>query len=118
MSTYLTANDFLTGIAGTSEDFEIPGLGMIQIRSLSVMDVRRIDKEAGGDPMQMGLLMAQVGIVNPKLSAEQAARFQDSHPGILAAISKRISVLSGLSEDVEKKVGNGSSPEQNQEPQS
>ena len=118
MNTYLTADDFLTGIAGTNEDFVIPGLGKIQIRSLSVMDVRRIDKEAGGDPMQMGLLMVQTGMVTPKLTAEQAARLQDSHPGIVAGISKRISVLSGLSEDAEKKVGSGSLPEQNQEPQS
>ena len=118
MNTYLTADDFLTGIAGTSEDFQIPGLGNIQIRSLSVMDVRRIDKEAGGDPMQMGLLMVQTGMVTPKLTAEQAARLQDSHPGTVAAISKRISVLSGLSEDAEKKVGSGFLPEQNQEPQS
>lgn len=108
MSNYLSANDFLTGIAGTSEDFEIPNLGTIQIRSLSVMDVRRIEKEGEGDPMKMGLLMTQAGIVNPKLTQEQAERLQDSHPGTVAAISKRISVLSGLSEDVEKKVGNGS----------
>jgi len=108
MGNYLSADVFITGIAGTSEDFEIPNLGTIQIKSLSVMDVRRIEQEGENDPMKMGLLMAQAGIVKPVLSPEQAERLQHSHPGTVAAISKRISVLSGLSDDVEKKVGNGS----------
>lgn len=108
MSNYLSASDFITGIAGTSEDYEIPGVGVIQIRSISVMDVRRIDKEANGDQVAMGLLMVQAGIAIPKLTPEEAARLEESHPGIVGEISKRISVLSGLSEDVEKKVGSGS----------
>jgi len=108
MSNYLSANDFITGIAGTSEDYDIPGVGVIQIRSISVMDVRRIEKEANGDPMAMGLMMVVAGMVNPKLTPEDTARLEESHPGIVGAISKRISVLSGLSEDAEKKVGSGS----------
>lgn len=106
--SYLSADDFLTGIAGTTVDFEIDGLGTIQIRSLSVMDVKRISAEANGDPMVMGLKMAQAGIVTPALTPEQAERLQDSNPGVVAAISKRIAELSGMSEEVEKKVGDGS----------
>jgi len=56
----------------------------------------------------MGLKMAQAGIVTPALTTEQAERLQDSNPGVVAAISKRIAELSGMAEDVEKKVGDGS----------
>lgn len=108
MTTYLSADDFLTGITGGTEDFEIPGIGKIQIRSLSVADVKTIDAKAKGNEIDAGLLMAAAGIVEPKLSAEQLEKLQSARPGIIAKISRRVSQLSGMTAEADPLVGAGS----------
>jgi hypothetical protein len=106
--SYLSADDFLVGITGGTDDLSIPGVGTIKVRALDYIDVQRINKESAGDEMQAGFLMACSGIVEPKLSADHLAQLQKARPGVIALISKRVSELSGMREDIEKKAGNGS----------
>lgn len=108
MNKYLNIDEFLTGIVGGIEDFEIAGLGIIQIKALDYLDVKNITTESKGDELQAGLLIAFKGIVEPKLSVENLEQLGKAKPGIIALISKRVSQLSGMSEDSEKKVGIGS----------
>lgn len=106
--SYLSADDFLTGITGGTEDLTIPGVGTIKVRALDYLDLQRINREAGGDEMQAGFLMAAVGIAEPKLSEQQLEQLQKARPGVIAQISKRVSELSGMSKSAENLAGAGS----------
>lgn len=108
MNTYLNLDEFLTGIIGGTEDFIIEGLGTIKIKALDYLDIKEITNQSKNDELQAGLLIAFKGIAEPKLSMEHLDQLGKAKPGIIAAISKRVSQLSGMSEDSEKKVGIGS----------
>lgn len=108
MATILTAEDFVTGITGITEDLTIPGLGTIRVKSLSVLEVKQIDAKAKGDQIETGLLMASSGIAEPKLSSEQLDQLQNARPGIIAQISRRVAQLSGMTAEADPLVGAGS----------
>lgn len=108
MSNYLNLDEFLTGIIGGTEDFVIEGLGTIKIKALDYLDIKEITTQSKNDDLEAGLLMVFKGIAEPKLSMENLEQLGKAKPGLIAAISKRVSQLSGMSEDSEKKVGIGS----------
>jgi len=116
--SYLTAEDLLKGITGESEDYEIEGLGTIQIRSLSVSEVQRIYAEAAtnkkGEDHDTGKLMALAlfyGLVQPKLGKNAIAKLIDGKAGPVLNAAKRIMELSGMSDEdeLDSLSGGGSS---------
>lgn len=114
MSKYLTADEFIVGITGGTQDVAIKGLGTIKIRALSVLDVEKIAREVGGNDVRAGLAMVQYGIVEPALSAEQLQQIEQARPGVIAQISQAVQRLSGITRDaeaaesLENLAGNGS----------
>ena len=110
MTSYLSEADFLTGITGGTEDFHIEGVGTIRIRALEYQDVARIDREAQGDSMRAGFLLAAAAIMEPALTPEGMQQLEHARPGVLLAITRRVNEISGLGdqENLEKKAGIGS----------
>ena len=52
--TYLSADDFIKAITAEREDYEVPGVGMVKIRALSLHEVDKVRRGAiakkGDDP--------------------------------------------------------------------
>ena len=108
MAKYVNADDFLLGIVGGAADLEISGVGTIRVRAIDYMDLDRINREAQGNEIMAGFLMASAAIVEPQLTEEQLQLLQKARPGVIAAISKRVQELSGIREDMENLAGGGS----------
>ena len=105
---YLSADDFLAGITGEAVDFELPGVGTIQVRSLTTAEVMRM-RTVTQDEVMLSVLTVQYGLVAPKLDTAGVARLQEAKPGVIQKIARHIMELSDMLEDAEKKVGTGSS---------
>ena len=99
--SYISADDFLSGVTGEELDFDVPGLGMVKIRSLTTREVGKINREADGDPGKMMAMAVRDGLVEPQLSGDVLAVLNDAKPGPIADISRRIIELSGMSEEAE-----------------
>lgn len=111
---YLSAADFLAGITGKPEDFDVPGLGLIQIRSLTTIESGELNRKHGGDGVALMLASVRMGLVQPALTEAQLEQLGQAKPGTIQLISDRIMSLSGIietkaeQEALEKKAGNGS----------
>lgn len=111
MTKYLGNAEFLASLAKQEHDHEIPGVGVVRIRSLTtreVHDLRHRYMSKGDDQVGMfqieSLLMA---MVDPKLSKENLEAMLEGRPGIIANISDRILELSGLTEESKNGHGGG-----------
>lgn len=96
MSKYLTQSDFLTGILGTPEDLEVPDLGIVLVRALSVAEVTTIQRQHTGDTTGMMLAAIGYGLVEPKLDEPAIEAMQNAAAGYVVTIANRIMVLSGM----------------------
>lgn len=101
--SYISADDFLTGVLGQAADFEVSGVGTVQVRSLTFAEVRSINQAHKGDEEGIALAAVVTGLVQPALSAEQAARLEQARPGVVAELSQRIMQLSGMMDDLPAK---------------
>jgi hypothetical protein len=108
MSGYISADDFLTGILGEPIDLDVPGLGRVQIKPLSMLEVKQMREQYGADGMGLTVGAVAMGMVAPKLDKEQAARLWEARPGPLTTIGQRILEISGMTEDAPNAVGAGS----------
>ena len=99
MGKYLTQSDFLTGILGTKEDLEVPGLGMVAVRALTVAEVTDIQKRYTGDTTTMMLAAISFGLVDPALDDAAIEAMQNAAAGYVVTIANRIMVLSGMMDD-------------------
>jgi hypothetical protein len=106
--SYLSIDDFFSGITGSAEDLALPGLGTVRVRSLEAIEVQQIRAQAGDNEMEMSFLSIIFGMVEPALSREHLEQLHRAKPGIVATITRRIMELSGMVEDSEKKAGSGS----------
>lgn len=98
---YLTADDFLSGIVVTPEDFEGP-LGLVSLRGLTTMEVNRIRKAAGNDETAMFVSVIVEGMVYPKLPQDAVEQLQNGSFGKILPYAQRIQALSGLSVNAEQ----------------
>ena len=113
---YVSAGDFMAGIMGTPEDFDVPGVGVVQLRSLTVAEVRTINQQHAGDNTGIMLATVGTGLVQPVLTAEQLQQLDGARAGAVADIAERIMQLSGMvetlpaakAEDLGNAVGGGS----------
>lgn len=113
---YLSADDFLTAIMGESDDMDVPGIGIIRIRALTLAEVdavrRRATGKKGDDP-DAGKLMAwslYYGMVEPKLPEAAVEKLLTGSAGKLTKVARRIMAISGLgdSEEADPLAGAGS----------
>lgn len=96
---YLSQADFLTGILGTPEDFDVPGLGLVQLRALTVAEVSQINKDAGDDNMAQMTGAIAHGLLAPKLDEAAISQMRTSGAaGYVMKIATRIMELSGMIE--------------------
>lgn len=93
--TVVSAVDFLAGVVGEPELFEVEGL-VVKIRSLTYAEVARINKEFDGNNFEMTFQSAKLGLVEPKLTDEQLEQLRSARPGPITAIAKRVLTISGL----------------------
>lgn len=93
--TYLTKADFLAGITLTPQDFEVEGLGMVQVRGLNMVDLDELRSKFGDNEIMLMLHGAHRGLVNPQLSVDDLDVFGQGNPDIIVAIGKRVFELSG-----------------------
>jgi len=108
--TVTSAVDFIAGLTGEPELFEVEGL-VVKIRSLTYAEVARINKEFDGNNFEMTFQSAKLGLVEPKLNDEQLEQLRAARPGPITAIAKRVLEMSGLGGDSNGPlaVGGGSS---------
>lgn len=111
---YLSASDFIAAITVQSVDLEVPDLGTVQVRGLTLVEVQSLADDINNNPQTAAARAIGIGMVNPRLTDAQIEQLQSgTRSGALNAvtlISNRIFELSGLAagEVLEKKVGNGS----------
>lgn len=100
--SYLTPDDFLRGMLGEPEDFEVAGLGLVRVRGLSVAEVARAKQSARDDPLLLMVHMVAVGMVEPSLTAQQMLSLRAGMTPAFQAIGVRVAELSGLADDQEQ----------------
>lgn len=107
---YVSADDFLAGILGETVDYELAGVGLVQVRTLTFAEVRELTRRHQGDVEALTLGAVALGLVQPALTAEQAARLEQAKVGVIAELSGRIMQLSGMVEGLpavtEEALGN------------
>jgi hypothetical protein len=114
LSKYLSTADFLAGITGKPEDFDLPGVGLIQVRSLTTAESGEMNRKHSGDGVALMLATVRMGLVQPALDDTQLQLLESAKPGVIQVISHRIMELSGIVEtkaeldELEKKAGPGS----------
>lgn len=111
MSRYLTKADFLAGITLKPVDFEVDGLGTVQVRGLSIAESTAINDRCGEDNIKKGMEAVVVGMCNPQLSLDDVQALYDGDPRKVSALAVRISELSGSGDEKAQGplAGNGSS---------
>lgn len=111
---YISKDGFLTALTITEEDFTLPGeLGTVRIKPLSLSDRAGIQKQNTGKDGKLDILAMQTaalltGLVQPKLTQDDLAALRAGRPALVDAITLRIMETSGMQDDFEKKVGDGS----------
>lgn len=106
---YLSAEDFLAGIQCTPIDFEVPGLGVVKVRSLSSTELNQLGRKHQEDGFAMTMACIRIGLVLPVLSEDQFQQLYDGSAKYALLIGTRIMEISGAGDQVqlEKKVGSG-----------
>lgn len=100
----LNKADFLKGLLGKTENFELEGFGIVVLKGLSVKDLETIRSLANEDEMLAALYTIVFGVVEPELTIEDINLIKDANISTAMKLSKRISELSGLvDEDKEDK---------------
>ena len=107
MSKYLSADDFLKGIIGEEEDFEIEGVGTIRIRPVGMGEAMRISSVALTDAERFVQLLSRA-IVSPQLDETQVQALYGATADKLRPILDRISAMTGKAEDADPLAGGGS----------
>lgn len=108
MSNYISADDFLTGILGTSEDYVVPTVGTVRIRPLTMAEARALSQKYGGDTFGLTIGAIVAGLEQPRLTEEQVAQLERGAAGPMSELAQRIMALSGMITDkaIEEKLGN------------
>lgn len=105
---YLTASDLLAAAAGQTIDFDAPGLGMIKVRSLTVLEYSEVEKTP--DPLHKIAQTISIGMVDPHVSIDDLLAMRIGAIELLTPIAVRINELSAMgdSEALENFRGGGS----------
>lgn len=93
-----SAVDFLAALAGETEIFETSGLA-VELRSLTFAEVQQLGTKYKNESTEMAFQALALGLLSPKLDAEQLATLRVGRPGPLMKIAQRVMQLSGMTED-------------------
>lgn len=110
MSSYINKNDFLAALAGIPVDYELPGVGKVKVRGLTLLESNELQRKYNGDGLAVMCEAITLCVVEPKLDASDVAAIQRSQQRLVLELGHKIQVLSGMvqDEDLEKKAGLGS----------
>lgn len=92
---YLTAEDFLAGVAITPEDFDGP-IGRVSLRGLTTLEVNHVRKLAQADEVNFFAQVLITGMEYPKLDASAADKLVNGSFGRIFPYIQRIQALSGM----------------------
>jgi hypothetical protein len=108
----MTEADFIDGILLRGVPFDVPGLGCVEVRGLSMVEIGDLRSKHTDDPVAQVIGAVRAGLLTPKLSETGIKALHDGNPGPIVAISNRIFELSGQgNRDVQDPLaGNGLSP--------
>ena len=110
MSSYINKSDFLAALAGIPVDYELPGVGTIKVRGLTLLESNELQRKHNNDGLAVMCEAITLCVVEPKLDAADVAVIQRSQQRLVLELGHKIQVLSGMvqDEDLQKKAGNGS----------
>lgn len=108
LSSYINKSDFFAAITGKPVDYEIDGVGLVQVRGLTSLELAEIQSK-NMNPVQISLDAVRRCLVAPALDASDIDLLGQAKPGVIQKIADKILVLSAVKpdDDMEKKVGNG-----------
>lgn len=108
----MNPEEFLAAVIGEPVDFPVEGVGVVQVRGLTVMERKQI-RPYIEDNEDLTVQVLVRGMVNPKLEAEHADQLYEKDNRKCTAIARKILQLSADEDEdeLEKKVGSGSSKE-------
>jgi hypothetical protein len=107
---YLSKADLLAGITLKPQDFEVPGLGWVQVRGLSMNEMQDIRTSAGDNEIKLMLLFAHRGLANPQFALNELETLGNGSAGLISSIGQRVLDLSALGDkkEIDPLAGNGS----------
>jgi len=106
---YVTLDDFLAGITATPVDLRVPGLGIVQVRGLTVLESQELEAYRGKDKEILVQTVVR-GLVAPRLTQDNVEALTHASVAKVRIMAERILELSaqGDAEETEKKAGGGS----------
>jgi len=112
MTKYLSTQDFLANLVSAGHDFDCPGMGMVQLRGLTLAEVHGLRTKymtPGKEDIQsMQIQSILLALVQPKLSEAHVQALADGSASVTIAISDEIVRLSGMDDDTKNGRGGGS----------
>lgn len=109
--TYLTTADFLAGITLDPVDLDVPGLGTVQVRGLTAVEMATIAERANGSNGELMVQAARYGLLRPALTDDDLPALRAAAAMRFLPIMQRIMELSGqVATDNGPLAGGGSSP--------
>ena len=109
--TYLSTADFLAGITLEPVDVEVPGLGTVQVRGLTAVEMATIAERANGNNGELMVLAARYGLLRPALTDDDLPALRGAAAMRFLPIMQRIMQLSGQAAANDAPLaGGGSSP--------
>ena len=107
--TYLSGDDFIRAISLEPVDFDVPGLGLVQVRGLTTAEYFDVRENYTNSGEQM-VRAVHFGLVNPKLNDEQLLVLGNASPTYISMIAARVLALSGRGDSAatEGEAGGGS----------
>lgn len=93
--TYLSEADFINGVLLRPVDFDVPDLGLVEVRGMSSLELDDLQTKYKDKPVLMMLGAVETCLVTPKLSRVGIEAMHAGNPAPIVAISTRILELSG-----------------------
>lgn len=87
---FATAAEFLKAIEIQPEPFEVPDLGWIEVRSLTMDEIGHIRSAYKDDAVQQVILAVATGVVTPPLSEEAVSAMHKGKSKVVTTISNKI----------------------------
>ena len=94
---YLTSADLFAAATGQTVDFDVPGIGTVKLRSLTVLEFSDITRGDKDKPRMMAMTVS-AGMVEPSLSYDELMGLRAGAIRIYDTIAQRILELSALAD--------------------
>jgi len=107
----VSAQAFLAAIQGKTQDFELDGVGVVGIRSLTTPEAEQLTALQGEGTSAMLFKAIDLGLTDPVLSPEELAQLHTALPGPVMKLAAAIMRLSGMADEaatLEGEAGGGS----------